>query len=55
MDRVLIYSHSASISLPSLVFLRNFSERRLNDPPVVLVAVPRRSKNGRTVATGRRD
>ena len=46
---------SASRSLPSLVFLRNFNERLLKEPPVVVVAVPRRSKNGRTAeAVGRR-
>ena len=43
--------HSVSISFPSFVFLRNFNDLRLNDPPV-FVAVPRLNKNGLTVATG---
>lgn len=48
------YLQSVSKSLPSFVFRRNFNDRRLNEPPVV-VAVPRRKRNGRTAeAAGRR-
>lgn len=45
---------SVSRSLLSLVPRRSFSERRLNDPPAgACVCVPRRSKNGLTLASGR--
>lgn len=47
------FLQSASISLESLVFRRSFNERLLKDPPVGTAAVPRRNKNGLTVATGR--
>lgn len=47
-------SQSVSKSLPSFVFRRSFSDRRLNDPPVGFVAVPRLKRKGLTVATGRR-
>lgn len=53
LKHLLSNSQSASISFPSLVFLLSFKDRRLNEPPVGFVAVPRRRRKGLTVATGR--
>lgn len=45
---------SVSRSLLSFVPRRNFNERRLNEPPAGACAcVPRRNRNGLTVANGR--
>lgn len=41
------------MSFPSFVPRLNFSDLRLNEPPVGAVVVPRRNRNGRTLAMGR--
>lgn len=41
------------MSFPSFVPRLNLSDLRLNDPPVGAVVVPRRNRNGRTLAIGR--
>lgn len=48
-----IYLQSDSMSFPSFVPRLNFSDLRLNEPPVGAVVVPRRNRNGRTLAMGR--